>query len=81
MSATSHSFTGDELAWVAADTALRAKAAGLAAELGRDAEDIYKTLRHLANMISGYARPEAPGAAWAYNDYSIMLYQKTAETA
>lgn len=32
---------------------------------------------HLANMVSGYARPEHPGAAWAYNDYAIMLYQKT----
>jgi len=34
-------------------------------------------LFHLANMTSGYARPEPPGAAWAYNDYAIMLYQKT----
>lgn len=35
------------------------------------------TFRHLANMISGYARPDAPGAAWAYNDYAIQLYQQT----
>ncbi|MEX2170753.1 MAG: serine hydrolase [Pirellulales bacterium] len=35
------------------------------------------TLRHLANMTSGYARPEEPGQAWAYNDYAIQLYQKT----
>jgi hypothetical protein len=28
-------------------------------------------------MTSGYARPEAPGKAFAYNDYSIQLYQKT----
>ena len=35
------------------------------------------TLWHLANMTSGYARPEPPGAAWAYNDYAIQLYQKT----
>ena len=35
------------------------------------------TFRHLANMISGYARPEPPGEAWAYNDYAIQLYQKT----
>jgi hypothetical protein len=35
------------------------------------------TFWHLANMVSGYARPEPPGAAWAYNDYAIMLYQKT----
>lgn len=32
---------------------------------------------HLANMISGYARPEGPGKAWAYNDYAIQLYQLT----
>jgi len=30
---------------------------------------------HLANMTSGYARPEPPGAAWAYNDFAIQLYQ------
>ena len=35
------------------------------------------TFRHLASMTSGYARPEAPGAAWAYNDYAIQLYQMT----
>jgi CubicO group peptidase (beta-lactamase class C family) len=35
------------------------------------------TLRHLASMTSGYARPEPPGEAWAYNDYAINLYQKT----
>jgi hypothetical protein len=28
-------------------------------------------------MSSGYARPEGPGEAWAYNDYAIQLYQKT----
>ncbi|HEY1599300.1 MAG TPA: serine hydrolase [Pirellulales bacterium] len=33
--------------------------------------------RHLASMTSGYARPEEPGQAWAYNDYAIQLYQKT----
>jgi hypothetical protein len=32
---------------------------------------------HLANMISGYARPEKPGKAWAYNDFAIQLYQKS----
>ncbi|MBK9167683.1 MAG: serine hydrolase [Bryobacterales bacterium] len=32
---------------------------------------------HLANMMSGYARPEPPGTAWAYNDYAIQLYQQT----
>ena len=35
------------------------------------------TFRHLGAMTSGYARPEGPGQAWAYNDYAIMLYQKT----
>ena len=35
------------------------------------------TFRHLGAMTSGYARPEAPGEAWAYNDYAIQLYQKT----
>jgi CubicO group peptidase (beta-lactamase class C family) len=35
------------------------------------------TFHHLANMISGYARPEKPGAAWAYNDYAINLYRLT----
>ncbi len=40
-------------------------------------KDRTMTLRHLANMTSGYARPDVPGAAWAYNDFAIMLYQKT----
>lgn len=35
------------------------------------------TFRHLGSMTSGYARPEPAGAAWAYNDYAIQLYQKT----
>lgn len=35
------------------------------------------TFRHLGGMMSGYARPEGPGEAWAYNDYAIQLYQKT----
>jgi CubicO group peptidase (beta-lactamase class C family) len=35
------------------------------------------TFRHLGSMTSGYARPEGPGEAWAYNDYAIQLYQKT----
>lgn len=41
------------------------------------AKDESMTFHHLANMISGYARPEAPGAAWAYNDYAINLYRLT----
>jgi CubicO group peptidase (beta-lactamase class C family) len=41
------------------------------------AKDRSMTLRHLANMTSGYARPEEPGKAFAYNDYAIQLYQQT----
>ncbi len=40
-------------------------------------KDRAMTFRHLATMTSGYARPEEPGKAWAYNDYAIQLYQKT----
>ena len=40
-------------------------------------KDRTMTLRHLASMTSGYARPEEPGRGWAYNDYAIQLYQKT----
>jgi CubicO group peptidase (beta-lactamase class C family) len=40
-------------------------------------KDRTMTLRQLASMTSGYARPEKPGKAWAYNDYGIQLYQKT----
>ena len=40
-------------------------------------KDQSMTFRHLANMTSGYARPEPPGAAFAYNDFAIQLYQKT----
>jgi CubicO group peptidase (beta-lactamase class C family) len=35
------------------------------------------TFRQLANMTSGYARPEGPGNAFAYNDYAIELYERT----
>jgi len=35
------------------------------------------TLRHLGAMTGGYARPEAPGTAWSYNDYAIQLYQQS----
>jgi len=46
--------------------------------LGADlvAKDRTMTWRHLADMTSGYARGEAPGQAWAYNDYAIMLYSR-----
>ena len=40
-------------------------------------KDRTMTFRHLGAMTSGYARPEAPGAAWSYNDYAIQLYQQT----
>lgn len=40
-------------------------------------KDQSMTFRHLANMTGGYARGEAPGAAWAYNDYAIKLYSLT----
>lgn len=37
-------------------------------------KDYTMTFRHLADMTSGYARAEAPGTHWAYNDYAIKLY-------
>ena len=37
-------------------------------------KDKAMTFRHLADMTSGYMRPEKPGEAWAYNDYAIQLY-------
>lgn len=40
-------------------------------------KDRTMTFRHLANMTSGYGRPDQPGQAWAYNDYAIQLYQQT----
>ena len=40
-------------------------------------KDRSMTFAHLTSMTSGYARPEAPGRAWAYNDFAINLYQKT----
>lgn len=43
------------------------------------AKDRTMTFRHLANMTSGYACQEPPGAAWAYNDYGIQLYRLTLE--
>jgi hypothetical protein len=35
------------------------------------------TWHHLANMVSGYALPENPGARWSYNDMAIALYCRT----
>jgi CubicO group peptidase (beta-lactamase class C family) len=40
-------------------------------------KDESMTLRHLANMVSGYTLPEKPGRAWAYNDFGIQLYVHT----
>jgi hypothetical protein len=42
-------------------------------------KDENMTFRHLANMVSGYARPEKPGDAYAYNDRAIQLYYLTLE--
>ena len=58
------------------------KLAGVDARVGDQGwkladKDRAMTFAHLANMTSGYARPEPPGEAWAYNDYAIQLYQKT----
>lgn len=41
---------------------------------GTDAEI---TWRQLACMTSGYGSPDAPGEAWAYNDYGISLFVRT----
>jgi CubicO group peptidase (beta-lactamase class C family) len=38
---------------------------------GKDAEI---TWRHLASQTSGYGLAEAPGAAYAYNDFALTLY-------
>lgn len=37
-------------------------------------KDANITWRHLASQTSGYGLSEAPGAAWAYNDYALALY-------
>jgi hypothetical protein len=39
-------------------------------------EDESITFRQLMNMTSGYARIDAPGAAWAYNDVASNLKSK-----
>ena len=43
---------------------------------GKDliAKDAPMTFFHLANYTSGYALPEAPGQAWAHNDFANKLY-------
>lgn len=40
-------------------------------------KDENMTFHHLANNTSGYALPERPGTHWGYNDYGIMLYNRT----
>lgn len=42
-----------------------------------DGKDSRITWRHLASQTSGYGLTEAPGAAYAYNDYAIALYYDT----
>jgi CubicO group peptidase (beta-lactamase class C family) len=37
-------------------------------------KDAAITWRHLACQLSGYGLEEAPGAAYAYNDYALALY-------
>ena len=39
------------------------------------AKDVPMTFFHLANALSGYVLPEAPGDAYAYNDYAFKLYK------
>ena len=40
-------------------------------------KDAAITWRHLACQLSGYGLEEAPGAAYAYNDYALALYYDT----
>lgn len=40
-------------------------------------KDARITWRHLASQTSGYGLSEAPGEAWAYNDFAITLYYDT----
>ena len=42
-------------------------------------KDSTMTFRNLADMVSGYACAEAPGAAWGYNDFAIQLYARSLE--
>lgn len=39
-----------------------------------DGKDASITWRHLASQTSGYGLVEAPGEAYAYNDYALALY-------
>jgi CubicO group peptidase (beta-lactamase class C family) len=40
-------------------------------------KDAAITWRHLASQTSGYGLAEAPGAAYAYNDFALALYYDT----
>lgn len=42
-----------------------------------DPKDKSMRLSHLLNMTSGYTRPELPGAAWAYRNLGMQLFQMT----
>jgi CubicO group peptidase (beta-lactamase class C family) len=42
-------------------------------------KDAAMTFRQLANMTSGYATADAPGAAWGYNDFGVQLYARSLE--
>lgn len=42
-----------------------------------DFKDKGMTFFHLANMTSGYGRPEVPGAAWAFRSQGAQLFQMT----
>ena len=48
---------------------------------GLRGKDVNMTWRDVANMISGYTRAEAPGDAWAYNDFGIELYKEALKAA
>jgi len=42
-----------------------------------DSKDREIQLSQLANMTSGYARPEPSGEAWAYSNFGVQLFQMT----
>ena len=46
-----------------------------------EGKDVNMTWRDVANMVSGYTRAEAPGAAWAYNDFGIELFKEALKAA
>ena len=52
LTSLSEQLTDEDQAWLAHDDELRRRASVLALELGRNAEDLYKTLRHLERTPS-----------------------------